>query len=107
MEPVKIKITDFLEFLKNNKLGKNTVNDFIASDSVPSSTTNTDYNEAEIIYLYDPDPKSYIRYDFNLYIQEDQQFPNLTRLVFDKNLLMSNICININKAIDLDIYCNV
>ena len=43
MEPVKIKITDFLEFLKNNKLGKNTVNDFIASDSAPSSTTDTDY----------------------------------------------------------------
>ena len=107
MEPVKIKITDFLEFLKNNKLGKNTVNDFIASDSAPSSTTDTDYNEAEVIYLYDPDPRSYIRYDFNLYIQENQQFPNLTRLVFDKNLLMSNICININKAIDLDIYCNV
>lgn len=107
MEPVKIKITDFLEFLKNNKLGKNTVNDFIASDSVPDSTTDTDYNDAEIIYLYDPDPKSYIRYDFNLYIQENQQFPNLTRLIFDKNLLMSNICININKDIDLDIYCNV
>ncbi len=107
MEPVKIKITDFLEFLKNNKLGKNTFNDFIASDSAPSSTTDTDYNKAEIIYLYDPDPKSYIRYDFNLYIQENQQFPNLTRLIFDKNLLMSNICINTNKAIDLDIYCNV
>lgn len=107
MKPVKIKITDFLEFLKNNKLGKNTVNDFIASDSVPDSTTDTDYNNAEIIYLYDPDPKTYIRYDFNLYIQENQQFPNLTRLIFDKNLLMSNIYININKNIDLDIYCNV
>ena len=107
MEPVKIKITDFLEFLRTNKLGKNTFSDFIASDSVPDSTTDTDYNEAEVIYLYDPEPKSYIRYDFNLYIQENEQFPNLTTLIFDKNLLMSNICINTNKDIDLDIYCNV
>ena len=76
MKPVKIKITDFLEFLKNNKLGKNNFSDFIASDSIPSSITDTDYNEAESILLYDPDPKSYIRYDFNLYIQENQQFPN-------------------------------
>ncbi len=107
MEPVKIKITDFLEFLKNNKMGKNNFSDFIANDSAPSSTADTDYNDAEIICLYDPDPKTYIRYDFNLYIQENEQFPNLTTLIFDKNLLMSNICININRAIDLDIYCNV
>lgn len=107
MKPVKIKITDFLEFLKNNKLGKNNFSDFIASDSISSSITDTDYNEAESIILYDTDPKSYIRYDFNLYIQENQQFPNLTRLIFDPSLLMSNICINTNRAIDLDILCNV
>lgn len=107
MDTLKIKITDFLEFLKNNEIGKNSFSDFIATSSTSSNITSDDYNEAESIFLYDPEPKSYIKYDFNLMIQENQQLPNLTKLTFDKSLIMSNIYININRAIDLDILCNV